>query len=141
MIARQADRPALGKPSPRFCVWDDCCRKRFELTTGASPENLPPLEQFTPPDKGEALAPNLAVELQYGKTFGAPHFLQWLKEYVRRVHAPPYPEWEVLTTAGNTDGVDGLLRVLFNSGDSLLVEEFGEPFHAAPLTTAYPGAM
>lgn len=89
-----------------------------------------PLEKFTPVDKGEALAPNLAVELQYGKTFGAPHFLHWIKEHVKRVHNPPYAGWEVHTTAGNTDGVDGLLRVLFDRGDSVLVEEF-----------AFPGAL
>jgi aromatic amino acid aminotransferase I len=42
------------------------------------------------------------------------------------VHNPPYADWEVLNTAGNTDGVDGVLRSLMNKGDYMLVEEFGE---------------
>lgn len=41
------------------------------------------------------------------------------------MHDPKYDEWEVLLTAGNTDGTDGILRACLDRGDYLLVEEFG----------------
>lgn len=56
--------------------------------------------------------------------------MQWLTEHIKRTHNPPNDNWEVLNTAGNTDGFDGLLRTLFERGDSMLVEEF-----------AYPGSL
>ncbi|KAL7424065.1 hypothetical protein Q5752_001650 [Cryptotrichosporon argae] len=93
----------------------------------ASPDALLPLAEYTAPLKGEPLNPNLTNELQYGATYGAPHFVAWLKEHVARVHNPPYAGWQILNTAGNTDGVDGVMRTLFNRGDSCLVEEFSYP--------------
>lgn len=78
------------------------------------------------PEKGAPLSTDLSFELQYGSTFGSVQFVKWLKEHVRRIHNPPYEGWELLNTAGNTDGVDGLFRALFNRGDTMLVEEFGE---------------
>jgi hypothetical protein len=85
-----------------------------------------PLAEYTAPVKGESLNPNLANELQYGSTFGAAHLVNWLKEHMQRVHNPPYEDWEILNTAGNTDGVDGIARTIFDRGDACLVEEFGE---------------
>lgn len=95
-----------------------------------SSDKLHPLEEYVKPAAGEPLDPNLAVELQYGKTYGAPHLVDWLTEHIKRTHNPPNDNWEVLNTAGNTDGFDGLLRTLFMRGDSMLVEEF-----------AYPGSL
>ncbi len=92
-----------------------------------SPNELLPLAPYTAPLKGSPLNPNLTTELQYGSTFGAPHFVAWLKEHVTRVHNPPYDHWNILNTAGNTDGVDGVLRTIFNRGDYCLVEEFAYP--------------
>ena len=41
------------------------------------------------------------------------------------MHNPKYDDWEVLLTAGNTDGTDGIMRACLDRGDYLLVEEFG----------------
>lgn len=95
------------------------------LVLGASPDKLLPLAEYVSPLKSEPLNPDLTRELQYGTGFGAPHFLSWLKEHVSRVHNPPYADWDVLNTAGNTDGVDGVLRSCVDRGDSILLEEFG----------------
>ncbi|GFZ45635.1 hypothetical protein JCM24511_03363 [Saitozyma sp. JCM 24511] len=94
---------------------------------GASPDKLLPLAEYVSPLKSEPLNPDLTRELQYGTGFGAPHFLSWLKEHVSRVHNPPYADWDVLNTAGNTDGVDGVLRSCVDRGDSILLEEFAYP--------------
>lgn len=85
-----------------------------------------PLAPFTPPAKTEALIPDLADSLQYSATYGAKHLLKWTRESVQRIHAPKYEDWDCLLTAGNTDGTDAVLRALFNRGNSMLVEEFGE---------------
>ncbi|KAK4686426.1 hypothetical protein P7C73_g3702, partial [Tremellales sp. Uapishka_1] len=96
----------------------------------STPESLLPLEAFTAPVKNEPLNPDLTADLQYGSTFGAPHLVNWMTEHIARNHNPPYADWKVLCTAGNTDGTDGFFRTCFNRGDYCLVEEF-----------AYPGAL
>ncbi|WVR07874.1 hypothetical protein IAU60_004917 [Kwoniella sp. DSM 27419] len=88
-----------------------------------------PLAPYSEPVKTEPLRPDLATELQYSATYGTPHLLSWLKEHIQRVHSPKYDDWNVLCTAGNTDGVDGVLRAFFNRGDHVLMEEFGK-FHS-----------
>lgn len=92
-----------------------------------TPEQLLPLAPYqAPADDGSELNPDLGAELQYSATFGQKHLTNWLKEHIRRMHSPLYDDWEVLCTAGNTDGVDGVMRALLDRGDYLLVEEFGE---------------
>ena len=86
-----------------------------------------PLEEYVAPGSKETqLKPDLAVELSYGAPYGSKHFLDWIKEHVKRVHDPPYAEWANLCTAGNTDGVDVVLRATLDRGDHMLVEEFGK---------------
>lgn len=101
-------------------------KRRALLTTAPTPDKLLPLAEYKPLAKGDPLSSDLSTELQYARTFGSPHFVAWLKEHVQRLHKPPYEGWEVLNTAGNTDGVDGVLRSLFDKGDTLLMEEYGE---------------
>ena len=85
-----------------------------------------PLEEYvTPSSKESQLRPDLAVELNYSATYGTKHFLTWIKEHIERVHNPKYVEWANLCTAGNTDGMDAVLRATLDRGDHLLVEEFG----------------
>ena len=62
---------------------------------------------------------------RYVTAGGKEHLLAWVKEHLKRMHNPQYDEWEVLLTAGNTDGTDGILRACLDRGDYLLVEEFG----------------
>lgn len=84
-----------------------------------------PLEPYTAPVKNEPLNPDLTEELQYSSTYGTKHFLAWIREHIHRVHSPKYADWEVLCTAGNTDGTDAVMRACLDRGDHLLVEEFG----------------
>lgn len=85
-----------------------------------------PLAPYQEPSKNESLRPDLTEELQYSSTYGTKHLLSWIKEHIERVHAPPYEDWINLLTAGNTDGVDAVMRACFDRGDYMLVEEFGE---------------
>lgn len=86
-----------------------------------------PLEEYVAPSSKETqLKPDLAVELNYSATYGTKHFLTWIKEHIERVHNPRYAEWANLCTAGNTDGMDAVLRATLDRGDHLLVEEFGK---------------
>jgi aromatic amino acid aminotransferase I len=87
---------------------------------------LLPLSPYTQPPKTDALVPDLGEELQYSGTYGQKHFVKWIKEHVTSVHNPKYENWEVCCTAGNTDGVDGVMRALLDRGDHVLVEEFGK---------------
>jgi aromatic amino acid aminotransferase I len=112
--------PGVGGKSWDFCVSDKAYRPV------RSTEDMLPLEEYTPLSKGDALNPDLTEELQYSSTYGTPHFLKWLKEHVQRVHAPKYDDWNILCTAGNTDGTDAVMRACLDRGDHLLVEEFGK---------------
>jgi aromatic amino acid aminotransferase I len=95
------------------------------IDIGRSPESMLPLAPYVEPKKNEPLRPDLSEELQYSATYGTKHLLEFLKEHVQRVHAPLYADWTNLITAGNTDGVDGVMRACFDRGDYMLVEEFG----------------
>ena len=53
--------------------------------------------------------------------------MAWLHEHTQRTHNPPYANWDVISTAGNTDGVEAVINVLADDGDNVLVEEFGKP--------------
>ena len=94
--------------------------------TAREPDALLSLSPYTQPPKTDALVPDLGEELQYSGTYGQKHFVKWIKEHVTSVHNPKYEDWEVCCTAGNTDGVDGVMRALLDRGDHILVEEFGE---------------
>ena len=41
------------------------------------------------------------------------------------MHNPPHGNWELLITAGNTDGMDGIFRSCLDKGDYVLFEDFG----------------
>ncbi|EIW69404.1 hypothetical protein TREMEDRAFT_68672 [Tremella mesenterica DSM 1558] len=91
-----------------------------------TPDSLLPLAPYNPPSKTDP-APNLVSELQYANMHGAPHLVSWLTEHAKRIHNPPYAGWSVSTTAGNTDGVDAVIRTVLKAGDNALVEEFAYP--------------
>lgn len=67
---------------------------------------------------------DLATTMQYGLGSGNPNFLHFLTEHTRMVHDPPYPDWTCIMTAGNTWALELCLRMLLNSGDTLMMEEY-----------------
>jgi aromatic amino acid aminotransferase I / 2-aminoadipate transaminase len=40
------------------------------------------------------------------------------------VHSPPYEDWDVTLSIGNTLAFESCLRTLLNRGDSLIMEEY-----------------
>lgn len=70
---------------------------------------------------------DLAKALQYGQGSGNANLLQFFKEHTEMIHHPPYADWGVMMTAGNTNAIDTCIRMLLNRGDTLLIEEYTFP--------------
>lgn len=70
---------------------------------------------------------DLAKALQYGQGSGNADLVKFFKEHTEMIHHPPYADWGVMMTAGNTNAIDTCIRMLFNRGDSLLIEEYTFP--------------
>ncbi|KAJ1978394.1 hypothetical protein H4R35_001925 [Dimargaris xerosporica] len=85
---------------------------------------------FTP-ESGTAVMPGsstcLLSSLQYCSTEGLQPFHKCIKQHVAMMHAPPYQDWEVMGTVGNTDAIDKALGLLTEKGDTLLLEEWTYP--------------
>lgn len=70
--------------------------------------------------------------LQYGPTPGMPELVAWAKDLQQKEHSPPRPQksWDLAFTTGSQDAISKTCDMLFNRGDSVLVEE-----------PCYPGAL
>lgn len=66
----------------------------------------------------------LSVSLQYGTSAGAPQLVNYIKEHTNLIHSPPYKDWDILLTVGNTQAWDSTLRTFTNRGDFILAEQF-----------------
>lgn len=66
----------------------------------------------------------LARALQYGYTEGQPELVQFLTEHTQLIHKPPYRDWQLMTSVGNTQLWDATLRTFATRGDAILVEEY-----------------
>ncbi|CDR36486.1 CYFA0S01e01860g1_1 [Cyberlindnera fabianii] len=69
----------------------------------------------------------LARSLQYGSTEGQKELIDFLKEHTKIVHNVPYDDWNLITTIGNTEAWDSILRTFCNRGDTILVESHTFP--------------
>lgn len=65
----------------------------------------------------------LSRSLQYGHTEGHAELLQFLREHTEQIHAPPYEDWDLISTVGNTQLWDACLRTFATRGDAILVED------------------
>ncbi|KAF9984102.1 hypothetical protein BGZ65_000987 [Modicella reniformis] len=72
-------------------------------------------------------AESLSTSLQYGIGTGIESLRQFCKEHVNRMHRPQYQDWDVITSAGNTDAFAKVILMLCNRGDKVLVEEWTYP--------------
>lgn len=66
----------------------------------------------------------LARSLQYGYTEGHTELLDFLREHTKTIHDPKYANWDIITSIGNTEAWDLVLRTFCTRGDSVLVEEY-----------------
>lgn len=66
----------------------------------------------------------LARSLQYGYTEGHTELVAFLKKHTEIVHKVPYSSWGLVTTTGNTQGWDAVLRTFLNRGETILVDEY-----------------
>ncbi|KAF9399711.1 hypothetical protein BGX21_005745 [Mortierella sp. AD011] len=70
---------------------------------------------------------NLSSALQYGIGTGMASLRGFCKEHVSQMHRPKYQDWDVILSAGNTDGFAKAVSMLCNRGDQILVEEWTYP--------------
>lgn len=66
----------------------------------------------------------LSRALQYGNSRGQQELISFLKEHTLRFHSIPYQDWDIITTAGSTQGWDASLRIFCDSGDTILLESY-----------------
>lgn len=67
---------------------------------------------------------DLAKALQYMQGTGDRELLGFMRAHTEMIHHPPYEDWDVLMTAGNTNAIETCLRMLLNRGETLLIEEY-----------------
>lgn len=84
----------------------------------------------------------LSRSLQYGFTEGQPEIIKFVTEHTKLIHKIPYEGWTAISTIGNTEAWDSVLRTFTNRGDTILVEGFTfssalETAHGLGVTT-YP---
>ncbi|KAI9504581.1 pyridoxal phosphate-dependent transferase [Coemansia spiralis] len=65
--------------------------------------------------------------LQYGNGRGVPSYTKFVCEHTERVHNPPYEDWDVVVSSGNTDAFVKALTLFCQSGDTLIVDEWTYP--------------
>lgn len=65
----------------------------------------------------------LSRSLQYGFTEGQPELVNFLKEHTDLIHKVPYQDWTVVSSIGNTQSWDAVLRTFVTRGDAILVED------------------
>jgi aromatic amino acid aminotransferase I len=69
----------------------------------------------------------LSRSLQYGYTEGHTELMKFVKAHTELIHKLPYDDWGVISTIGNTQAWDAILRTFCNKGDTILVEEYTFP--------------
>ncbi|CAA21918.1 aromatic aminotransferase [Schizosaccharomyces pombe] len=77
-------------------------------------------------DPSEGLL-NFSQSLQYGQCQGISELVGFIKEHIRRIHAPRYENWDIKMSNGNTSGLEYCLRLLVNYGDHVLTEKYTYP--------------
>jgi aromatic amino acid aminotransferase I len=67
---------------------------------------------------------DLSIALSYGYSLGSEQLIQYLTTHVSHVHSPPYSDWEICLTAGNTQALETALRNFTDRGGLVLVEDY-----------------
>ncbi|KAJ2782117.1 hypothetical protein GGI15_003010, partial [Coemansia interrupta] len=65
--------------------------------------------------------------LQYGNGRGVPSYAAFARTHTESVHHPPYADWDVVVSAGNTDAFVKALMLFCQHGDTLIVDEWTYP--------------
>ncbi|KAJ1960797.1 hypothetical protein GGI12_003606 [Dipsacomyces acuminosporus] len=79
------------------------------------------------PSSATASVEGLDRFLQYTNGRGIPSYAQFVREHAEKVHSPPYEDWDVVVSAGNTDAFVKALMLFCQSGDTLVVDEWTYP--------------
>ncbi|KAJ1731167.1 hypothetical protein LPJ61_002668 [Coemansia biformis] len=65
--------------------------------------------------------------LQYGGGRGVQAYAEFTREHTARTHSPPYEDWDVVVSQGNTDAFVKVLMLFCEHGDTLIVDEWTYP--------------
>jgi len=67
---------------------------------------------------------DLSIALNYGQSMGPAQLLRFITEHTELVHRPPYADWDVCMTCGNTAALEISLRMFVERGHYVLTEEY-----------------
>ncbi|RKP38429.1 pyridoxal phosphate-dependent transferase [Dimargaris cristalligena] len=84
---------------------------------------------FLPSADSDAINKTIALthSLQYGTTRGIPAYQAFVRQHTQEIHAPPYADWDVIGTVGNTDALSKAIGLIGSPGDTMLVDEWTYP--------------
>ncbi|XWW93157.1 hypothetical protein V2A60_001086 [Cordyceps javanica] len=70
---------------------------------------------------------DLSIALNYGQATGSAQMMRFLTEFTEIVSQPPYADWAICQTIGNTGALEQAVRMFCDKGrrDAVLTEEFG----------------
>ncbi|KAG7813595.1 hypothetical protein KL921_001141 [Ogataea angusta] len=90
---------------------------------------LSPKTGFSTTEKVEVPDNELLYEaLQYTSGRGTSYFDEFSKKHIETYHKPLYNDWDIVVTAGATQSLDAVLRLLCDPNeDTILSEEFTYP--------------
>lgn len=70
---------------------------------------------------------DVEAALNYGNSVGSPQLVRFITEHVEIVHNPPYADWSVCLSCGNTAAMEMSFRIFCNKGDVVLTEKYTFP--------------
>lgn len=117
---------ATGRPSPEYYPLVDISfgfskSQRCQSKKVAATQRPSQVGQHFP----NCVSPDsLPVALSYGYSQGSEVNIRFLTEHMELVHDPPYANWEVCMTAGNTSAIEHALRMFCSQGNYVLTEEY-----------------
>lgn len=109
------DKISCDSPSPPFANG---------IGAQVTNEDKTVIDVFKKKAKNDPHMIELARSLQYGRTEGQPELVEYFKEHTRLVHNPPYQDWNLISSVGNTQSWDATLRTFVTRGDAILVEDY-----------------
>ncbi|KAJ1766332.1 hypothetical protein GGH19_003302 [Coemansia sp. RSA 1807] len=65
--------------------------------------------------------------LQYNDGRGMASYCRFLRQFTEQAHAPPYADWDVVASCGNTDSIAKAVSLFCQQGDHIIVEQYSFP--------------
>ncbi|CAG8933724.1 unnamed protein product [Penicillium salamii] len=100
------------------------CTDGFDTVGKKIPERTTPIHAGKHDITTGSSTYDLAAGLQYGIATGSKQLVKFMTEHIQLIHSPPYRNWQTILSAGNTSAFEIVLRMLGQTGEHLLVEQY-----------------